>query len=361
MPDFFIQRVGMFTSHQQDHLACRRAACLIGLLLSLCGLAGCQQIFDRLTAVSASVHPPDTRNKVDSTEAVAVNADQVPAQAKPPLEPLDLRTFRDCSDCPVMVRLPAGSFWMGSPESEMGRDADESPLLRSEVGAFAIGQTEVTRVHWAAFERDSGHRAALGCLTWAGDGYVLAGHLGWRYPGFAQSDEHPVVCINWQDAQAYAQWLSRKTGHVYRLPQEHEWEYAARAGAQTPYPWSGGVAEICAHANGADATLSLKQPHWPAQSCDDGHAFTSPVGSYTPNAWGLYDMQGNAMEWVQDCWRSTLDRPDSAMAPLNCSSRVIRGGGWDLPAHHLRSARRGKASPLNRGTATGFRLVRQLP
>jgi formylglycine-generating enzyme required for sulfatase activity len=260
-----------------------------------------------------------------------------------------------------MVILSAGQMVMGSPADEIGRDDDESPQWRVAVAAFAIAETEVTRAQWQTFERASGHRATSGCLSRRDDGYTNEAHLGWRYPGFTQTDEHPVVCVNWDDAQAYSHWLSSKTGHRYRLPTEREWEYAARAGTQTPYPWTEGVEQLCAYANLADEALRRHQPRLPAQSCNDSHPHTAPVGSFTPNAWGLYDMHGNVMEWVQDCWSPRLNSDAVYKAPLNCRSRVTRGGGWDLTGRYLRSAYRGKAPQANQGTATGFRLLRVLP
>ena len=286
-----------------------------------------------------------------------------PSPAPPPAKASSLSqlaaTFQECDTCPVMVKLPAGTFQMGSPGNEAGRDADEAPRMPVAVAAFAMGRTEVTRSQWMAFERESGHRADSGCLTWDGDGYVLAAHLGWKNPGFAQTEDHPVVCVTAADAQAFAQWVSRKTGQLYRLPREHEWEYAARSGSQSAYPWASGAAGVCTHANGADAALLQKNPRWPGQSCQDGFAHTAPVGSFVPNAWGLYDMHGNVMEWTQDCWAAQLVQPDSGLAPLNCGRLVTRGGGWDLPVSFLRSAYRGKAPARNRGTGIGFRLVRE--
>ena len=286
-----------------------------------------------------------------------------PSPVAPPAKASSLSqlsaTFQECDSCPVMVKLPAGTFQMGSPGNEAGRDSDEAPRIQVAVAALAMGRTEVTRSQWMAFERESGHRADSGCLTWDGDGYVLAAHLGWKNPGFAQTDDHPVVCVNAADAQAFAQWVSRKTGQIYRLPREHEWEYAARSGTQSAYAWASGAAGVCTHANGADAALLQKNPRWPGQSCPDGFAYTAPVGSFVPNAWGLYDMHGNVMEWTQDCWGAQLVQPDSGLAPLNCARLVTRGGGWDLPVSFLRSAYRGKAPARNRGTGIGFRLVRE--
>jgi formylglycine-generating enzyme required for sulfatase activity len=363
------------------------------LLVLVMGLSGCQQIVDRLAGktrvqpatlatdeapVTGPQTTPASTNQVQVQEApVAATLRTQPTPTPKPIskpepepEPQAVATvkvtqkplfevFQDCESCPKMVSLPAGSFRMGSPANEIGRHADESPLVQVDLPAFALALTEVTRFDWALFERQSGYRAASACLTWDGDGYVQAAHLGWRNPGFSQSDEHPAVCVSWQDAQAYARWLSTKTGHQYRLPSEREWEYAARAGSSRPYPWTG--TSVCDHANIADETLRLKQPAWSIEKCNDGHPFTAPVGSYAPNVFGLYDMHGNVMEWVQDCWSPQLQASDGRSAALNCRSRVLRGGGWDLTASYMRSAYRGKAAETNRGSATGFRLARTLP
>jgi formylglycine-generating enzyme required for sulfatase activity len=227
--------------------------------------------------------------------------------------------------------------------------------------AFALALTEVTRFDWALFERQSGYRAASGCLTWDGDGYVQAAHLGWRNPGFSHSDEHPAVCVSWQDAQAYARWLSTKTGHQYRLPSEREWEYAARAGSPRPYPWAGTT--VCDHANVADETLRLKHPAWPIEKCNDGYPFTAPVGSYAPNAFGLYDMHGNVWEWVEDCFHDSYAGlpPDGSAWTTACASpqRVLRGGSWSDEASSMRN--RGRYAPEVRNLITGFRLARTAP
>ena len=362
---------------------------LMVLLVLVMGLSGCQQIVDRLAgktrvqpATLATDEAPVTGTQTTPASINQVQVQEAPVAAtlrtqptptpisKPEPEPQAVATvkvtqkpffevFQDCESCPKMVSLPAGSFRMGSPANEIGRHADESPLVQVDLPAFALALTEVTRFDWAMFERQSGYRAASACLTWDGDGYVQAAHLGWRNPGFSQSDEHPAVCVSWQDAQAYARWLSTKTGHQYRLPSEREWEYAARAGSSRPDPWTG--TSVCDHANIADETLRLKQPAWPIEKCNDGYPFTAPVGSYAPNAFGLYDMNGNVMEWVQDCWSPQLQASDGRSAALNCRSRVLRGGGWDLTASYMRSAYRGKAAETNRGSATGFRLARTLP
>jgi formylglycine-generating enzyme required for sulfatase activity len=411
----------MLISDLQITHALRRAAGVAAGLSVCLGMAGCQQIVDRLQAAVAQSTPiapqPEPQAKADTqpqpqsaqspvlaqpapfgqqgqkvqqapqaeegqAAQKAQQGKQLPSAPKlqepPAAKPAGVTpparvaqptkasslsqlsaTFQECDSCPVMVKLPAGTFLMGSPGHEAGRDSDEAPRIQVAVAGFAIGRTEVTRSQWMAFERESGHRADSGCLTWDGDGYVLAAHLGWKNPGFAQTEDHPVVCVNASDAQAFAQWVSRKTGQIYRLPREHEWEYAARSGAQSAYAWASGPAGVCGHANGADAALLQKNPRWPGQSCQDGFAHTAPVGSFVPNAWGVYDMHGNVMEWTQDCWSAQLVQPAAGLAPLNCGRLVTRGGGWDLPVSFLRSAYRGKAPARNRGTGIGFRLARE--
>jgi len=384
----------MFFFMQMDQPSTYKRRLCWPLLLSMCmWLSGCQQIADRLpqlvnasskaTAIDAAPEslaspselaipsPVLDQEVLPVNEAALTEASTVrPLKADMPklghstamveMQTIMPRMLQDCITCPGVVVLPAGHLTMGSAADEAGRDEDESPQMRVAVAAFAMSKTEVTRGQWLAFERESGHRAASGCLIRREDGYENQMHLGWRYPGFAQSDDHPVVCVSWNDAQAYGEWLSRKTGHTYRLPKESEWEYAARAGTPTPFPWPEGVSQLCAYANGADAALKRHQPRLSVLDCNDGYPYTASVGSFMPNPWGLYDMHGNVMEWVQDCWSPRLLSNPVKQAPLNCHSRVMRGGGWDLTAQYLRSAYRGKAAQANQGSATGFRLVREI-
>lgn len=152
--------------------------------------------------------------------------------------------FRDCADCPEMVVIPPGSFVMGSPEGETGRDEDEGPQRTVTISySFAAGRHEVTRGQYAQFLRESGHTPAAGnCWYWDGDeGGAKNDDASkvWHSPGFAQGDDHPVVCVSWDDAKVYAAWLARKAGRTYRLLTEAEWEYAARSGSSTTRPWGG--------------------------------------------------------------------------------------------------------------------------
>ena len=261
------------------------------------------------------------------------------------------RRFRDCADCPEMVVVPPGSFLMGSPEGEQGRSGREGPQHNVLIPrALAIGRTEVTRAQFARFVADSGHKF---------DG----GGCDWENPGFAQSDDHPVVCVNWHDAHAYSQWLARKTGKNYRLLSEAEWEYAARAGQQTAYYWGEAFdPQGCKYANIADATAKKTVDVFSSYAhCDDRQAHTAPVGSYLANSFGLHDMIGNAWEWTQDCWNdSYTGAPENgdAWSEGDCGRRVPRGGSWGFAPVDARSAYRGSNYAGLRSRFFGLRLAR---
>lgn len=282
--------------------------------------------------------------------------------------------IRDCPDCPVLVTVPAGDFLMGSPEMEPGRDGDEGP--RRQVvfkRAFAIGKYEVTRGEYAAFARET-KRPALGNCWYrrAADGMSANDDpaRSWTSPGFAQDDNHPVVCVTWNDAKAYVEWLSRKTRQEYRLPSEAEWEYAARAGNTSSRPWGDDVNEVCRNANIWDrAALRVINPPpgrrgSDAADCDDGHAYTAPVGRLQPNRYGLHDVIGNVWEWVEDCWNASYwGAPADGTARLtgDCGSRAIRGGGWESDARSARSGVRNRDGTTDRNNNLGFRVARTLP
>jgi sulfatase modifying factor 1 len=323
-------------------------------------------------------------------------------------------TFKDCSVCPKMVRLPAGKFLMGTAAVEGEKadkidkadktdkddktdktdkvdkaDSDDSDTVPygdddqpqhsvTFKRPFALGQYPVTRGEFAAFVSETGYDPR-GCFMPNND-VVLPRGLSWRNPGFAQSDRHPVVCVSFEDAERYAKWLSRKTGKSYRVPSEAEWEYAARAGTTTPRYWSGGDERTCRFANVKDLAAVVafnfnrtdidKKDMDDFLKCNDRHAYTAPVGSFPPNAFGLYDMQGNAWQWVADCYtsnykgapsdgsvwkRSDDDNPDGS-----CSTRVLRGGSWMSPPSEVGSSYRHGDNPSNRDIPNGFRVARKL-
>ena len=236
-------------------------------------------------------------------------------------------TFRDCPQCPEMVVIPAGSFQMGSVH---GLD-DEKPVRRVTISRrFAVGKYEVTFGEWDACVADGG------CSHHPDD-------WGWG------RGNHPVMNVSWEDAQDFVGWISRKTGRTYRLPSEAEWEYAARAGARTRYSWGDEIGSGHANCDGCG-------PRWDLEG-------TAPVGSFIANGFGLFDVHGNVMEWVADCWRGGTSGSEGGRTPPNrgkCGERVLRGGSWREVPWFLRSASRHSTNPDARGYVYGFRIARTL-
>ena len=236
--------------------------------------------------------------------------------------------FRDCSDCPQMVSIPAGSFMMGSPASEADRYDDEGPQRRVTVPAFAAGKYEVT---WAEWGR---------CVTAGACASLTADGFG--------GGSRPVTNVSWNEAVAYTKWLSNKTRQTYRLLSEAEWEYAARAGSSGRWSFGENEGSLGSHA-------------W--YSSNSGSA-TQAVGTKTANAFGLHDMHGNVFEWVQDCFENSYSagQPSngSAYQGGSCSLRVDRGGSWGNDPQNLRSADRFRSEPSVRYGILGFRVARTL-
>jgi formylglycine-generating enzyme required for sulfatase activity len=169
--------------------------------------------------------------------------------------------------------------------------------------------------------------------------------------------------VSWEDAQAYVRWLNTMTTGGYRLLSESEWEYAARAGTTSPYPWGSDSAQACVYANGSDATFHPVYPSLGVLPCNDGALYTAPVGSYRPNAFGLNDMIGNVWDWVEDCYAASLSHVPangSAYEASHCSARVDRGGSWYDGRRGLRSAIRDDHSPLLRYSDIGIRVAKTL-
>ena len=269
--------------------------------------------------------------------------------------------WRDCDDCPEMVAVAAGTFTMGSPASEAGRYDREGPAHTVTITRpFAIGVYEVTRDEYSRFVRETNHGSSTqSCLVNEGHHWEERAGQDWSNPDFTQSPRHPAVCISWEDATAYVSWLSARTGEHYRLPSAAEWEYAARAGSSAPWYWGDDVDIQCRYANGADMATDFP---W-RTTCNDGHARTSLVGSYLANDFGLYDMIGNAWEWVQDCFTWSYEgAPATEAARLDgdCSSRVMRGASWASTPKYLRAAHRGGERATFRSDYTGFRVARAL-
>ena len=296
----------------------------------------------------------------------------------------DGQVFRDrradggeCADCPKMVVIPAGTFAMGSTAEERqwyvaqgGTEdevKDEQPRHEVRIAQpFALGRTEVTRGQFAAFVNATGYRPEDGCYTWTGSTFEFDRSRNWQDPGFTQTDLHPAVCVSWNDARAFAAWLTVTTGQPYRLPSEAEWEYAARAGTTTVRYWGDDPSNElgCKFANVGDRSAKEKFTDWTVFDCDDGQIFTSPVASYLPNAFGGYDLLGNVFEWLQDCYEGSYDgAPFEGIQSLDkngCPERVLRGGSWYGFPRFLRSALRSRSAPDDRYDVLGFRVARML-
>jgi formylglycine-generating enzyme required for sulfatase activity len=280
--------------------------------------------------------------------------------------------FSECDGCPEMVVVPAGSFVMGTPGAVPARGAaaaEGQPVVVEIPRAFALGRREVTRGEYARFIADSGHEPQAGCRVWdtALARFAEDARRGWQdvaTPG-SPAEEFPVSCVSFGDAQAYAQWLSAKTGSRYRLPSEAEWEYAARAGTTAERPWGAGAERACEHANTYDLVAAAEyRLGWAEAPCRDGFAGLAPAGQFPANAFGLVDMIGNVSEWVQDCATgSYVGRPRDARAWQwlgGCEDRVQRGGSWLTPTEQSRSAWRGSAPAAERAGDAGFRVALDL-
>jgi formylglycine-generating enzyme required for sulfatase activity/pimeloyl-ACP methyl ester carboxylesterase len=245
-------------------------------------------------------------------------------------------TFKDCPDCPTMVMIPSGSFVQGSPSSEPESLDRERPQRTVNVPAFAMGQTAVTFAEWDACVADGGCTHNLGDAGWG-------------------RGSRPVINVNWNDAQQYVTWLSNKTGQDYRLPSESEREYATRAGTTGRFNTGDCITTDQANFRGTA----------PAQGCPSGiyREQTLPVGSFAPNAFGLYDSHGNVWEWVQDCWNGNYNgapTDGSAWMTGDCSLAVLRGGSWGHYGFRLRSAHRFWNTRGNRNNSNGFRVARSV-
>jgi formylglycine-generating enzyme required for sulfatase activity len=300
------------------------------------------------------------------TNVMSGHAQNAPMRAGS--QPID--SFKDCSDCPAMIVVPAGTFRMGSPPGEKGRPTDgrEGPQHEVTIGRpFAIGKFHVTVNQFAAFVAETGYEAGPGCFVREGLKGEVKPERSWRDPGFFQTGSYPAVCLNRIDARAYVDWLAGKTGKAYRLPTEAEWEYAARGGSTAAYSFGNDDKDLCLFGNAVDRTakntLADLRGSSPAGLCDDGYAYTSPVRIFGANGFGLHDMQGNAWQWTEDCWHGTYTgapSDGSAWRSPDCGRYVLRGGAWSSFPSGLRAASRLSSDYLERTSFFGLRVARPL-
>lgn len=277
----------------------------------------------------------------------------------------------DAKLAPAMVAIRPGRFSIGSPENEKNRQSDEGPQHVVTIpNPFAISRCEITVGQFKQFVQETNHRTTVeengkGCFVWNVDQktFEQQPERNWKNPGFAQTDAHPVVCVSWDDAQAYVKWLSHRTGAVYRLPTEAEWEYVARAGTKTARYYQDD--KQCDYANGAgQETKSIASSDWTLAECSDGHVYTAPVASFGENQFGLFDLLGNVWEWVEDCWHENYQgapTDGSAWKEANdgdCGRRVVQGGSWDVNPQGLRSADRDRVITVGADVGLGFRIAK---
>ena len=260
-------------------------------------------------------------------------------------EPLADRLFRDCEDCPQMIAIPPGTFTMGSPESEKGRKSSEGPQRDVTIAyAIAASQHEITWANWETCVAGGGCQGT--------DPHEPLREALWG------TGNRPLIHVSWHDAQDYITWLNTQIedANPYRLLTEAEWEYAARAGTTGPFHTGATITGAEANYNATRVYSSEAKGDYPRQPL--------PVGSYAPNAFGLYDMHGNVAEWTADCYYpSPLGLPtDGSAAPSDggCNSRVLRGGSWEKVPSYIRSARREGKSDGTRMDNIGFRIARDL-
>jgi len=281
----------------------------------------------------------------------------------------------DCPECPALALVPPGTYRMGSPPdaAELDPRSGESPAVGITLSRpFFIGAREVTVVEFRRFVEDSGYDPPSGCRVWRGGQWVHDRDRSWRDPGFPQppADDDPVVCVNWEDARAYADWLAGKSGLKYRLPSEAEWEYVARGGTAFPRFWgaedsteSAALSLACDYANVYDTSAvdAFSLP-WPNANCSDGVSGLAGTGRYKPNAFGAHDVIGNAREWLQDCYTASYKgRPSDGRAWTwqgGCELKSVRGGSWASRPLDARAAARDAEPTLLRQSDLGFRVAR---
>ena len=273
------------------------------------------------------------------------------------------REFTECEKCPVMVGIPAGAFLMGSPDNEPGRFDTENPQHRVAIKAFALSKFPVTSEQFLIFLRETGYQPAP-CNSIQRVGWKSPGR-GYAYPPYGvEPPRWPAVCLDWEDARAYIDWLNIQVKMArpnlanapgpYRLPSEAEWEYAARGGTATARWWGEAIGSGHANCNGCGSKFDYRT--------------LGDVDAFTVNPFGLSGVLGNAWQWTEDCWHDNyIGAPSngSAWTERNCRRHVVRGGSWNNVPVFIRSATRSGSSPnggeFDYSSLAGFRVARNLP
>lgn len=270
------------------------------------------------------------------------------------------QTYQDCPSCPEMVLLPAGNVVMGTInlDPKVAAARAERETSSQSVHAFAIGRFEVTAAQWQAYLNDEPFEERRLCYQWL----TQSERFVERDVPTVTGLDLPISCVNFNEVNGYLQWLSRKTGKTYRLPSEAEWEYAAKAGAVTTFPWGDDAIDGCEYANLYDQ--SAQESHsmgYKAVGCHDGFVTAAPVGSFHANAFGVFDMLGNVAEWTADCYtESFVGRPTGGRAWVwsgGCTAHVVKGGGYYSPSELARPGMRLAVGNRERYETIGFRVA----
>lgn len=281
------------------------------------------------------------------------------------------------------VWVPGGCFLMGQSEGEKSQlirevgeksyqqdFSSEAPEHEVCVDGFWIGKKEVTRGQFSRFVNSTKYKTAAEIIgisyRWNGKESKQQKEVNWRNPGFDQTDDHPVVDVTWNDANAMAEWLSLQGRGKFRLPSEAEWEYACRAGTNTSRFWGDDGTKACRYANVADLAAKRQFTDWTVLDCDDRYVFTAPAASFLPNGFGIHDMLGNVWEWCEDVYSDKAYSKHQRNNPvylekdyINGKLRVVRGGGWIIYPREVRCANRGRDLAVHHmNDYLGFRLVR---
>ena len=298
--------------------------------------------------------------------ALSLAAHCVSASAMDRSSPRSGERFQECPQCPPVTVVPAGHFTMTRKAAVDGRKDDDPEGMRKSHPeravdipvSFGLGTYPVTRREYGIFVRETRRVVQRGCHTQYHGVWVPDATKDWRLPGFAQTEEDPVVCVSWNDALDYVRWLNEKARAArydnapepYRLPTWEEIEYATRAGTATLYYWGDTPRRDLANYGQANCL-----PCGPMREGADRWLYTSPVGSFPANPWGLYDIAGNVWEWAEYCRADPKTSP-----PRECHYQIVHGGSWLTNPGYLQTGERGYANVQHRNSQIGFRIARTL-
>jgi formylglycine-generating enzyme len=268
-----------------------------------------------------------------------------------------------------LLKINSGEFWMGSPDSDTYGNPDERPYHRVRISKpFLLARYPVTVGQFRQFIEETAYRTEAEGTSKGGVALNLASgkvewnvESNWQNVAFPQTARHPVVYVSWNDAHEFCRWLSGREGRHFRLPTEAEWEYACRAGSVSRYGASDDEAALRRIANIADVSLCKRVPTVKnAATWNDGYPFTSPVGKFRANGFGLYDMLGNVWEWCSDWYQSdyySMSVEADPSGPDSGTHRLLRGGCWYAGVRSARCACRFGFQPEVRTDSIGFRVA----